>query len=65
MSGKLHLICMKTEGGSRGGDRGFDPPPGKSQVIWVSIGNKQFDPPSPEKVGPPWKNLDSLRNLEK
>ena len=26
-------------------------PPGKSQVIWVSIGNKQLDPP-------PWKKLD-------
>ena len=25
--------------GSRGGDRGSEPP-GKSQVIWVSIGNK-------------------------
>ena len=29
------------------------PPPGKSQVIWVSIGNKQLDPPPLEKVGPP------------
>ena len=37
------------------------PPPGKSQVIWVSIGNKQLDPPPPgkswtpplENVGPP------------
>ena len=30
-------------------------PPGKSQVIWVSIGNKQLDPPPPplKKVGPP------------
>ena len=29
------------------------PPPGKSQVIWVSIGNKQM-------IGPPplWKKLD-------
>ena len=26
-------------------------PPGKSQVIWVSIGNKQKDLP-------PWKRLD-------
>ena len=39
-------------------------PPEKSQVIWVSIGNKQLDPPPPlEKVGPPppppppWKML--------
>ena len=34
------LICKC---GSKGGNRGADPPPGKSQVIWVSIGNKQFD----------------------
>ena len=42
------------------GDR-TPPPPGKSQVIWVSIGNKQLDPPPPpgksetplENVGPP------------
>ena len=33
------------EGGTGGPD-----PPGKSQVIWVSIGNKQLDPP--------WKKLD-------
>ena len=51
------------------GDRGSGPPPppGKSQVIWVSIGNKQLDPP-PGKVGPPpppWKMLDPLWNLEK
>ena len=32
------------------GDRGSGPP-GKSQVIWVSTGNKQLDPL--EKVGPP------------
>ena len=43
------------------GDRGSGPPPpGKSQVIWVSIGNKQLDPlekngppPPLENVGPP------------
>ena len=41
--------------------------PGKSQVIWISIGNKQKDPP------PPWEQLDPppleyvgpLWNLEK
>ena len=34
------------------------PPPGKSQVIWVSVGNKQLDPPPPlEKVGPPLENV--------
>ena len=55
-----------------GGAGGSDSSPGKSQVIRVSIGNKQLDPPplekvgSPlEKVGPPWKMLDPLRNLEK
>ena len=32
------------------------PPPGKSQVIWVSIGNKQLDPPW-KKVGPPLENV--------
>ena len=35
------------------GRTGGPDPPGKSQVIWVSIGNKQLDPPSLEKVGPP------------
>ena len=39
------------------------PPPGKSQVIWVSLGNKLLDPL--ENVGPPWKMLDPLWNLEK
>ena len=33
------------EGGGGGGGTGGPDPPGKSQVIWVSIGNKQFDPP--------------------
>ena len=46
------------------GDRGSRPP-GKSQVIWVSIGNiKQLDPP-PGKVGPPLENVGPLWNLEK
>ena len=49
--------------GCRGGTGGPDPP-GKSQVIWVSIGNKQLDPPL-EKVGTHWKMLDPLWNLEK
>ena len=34
------------------GGQGVRTPPGKSQVIWVSIGNKQLDPP--------WKKLDPL-----
>ena len=45
-------ICTSSadpEGGTGGPDP--PPPPEKSQVIWVSIGNKQLDPL--EKVGPP------------
>ena len=35
---------------------GGDPTPGKSQVIWVSLGNKQLDtPPSKKLVPPPGK----------
>ena len=51
--------------GSRGGDRGSGPPPppGKSQVIWVSIRNKQLDPPPPlVKVGPPPLENGTLKN---
>ena len=50
--------------GSRGGSGGPELP-GKSQVIWVSIGYKQLDPL--EKVGPPppWKMVDPVWNLEK
>ena len=44
-----------------GGGQGFPHPPGKSQVIWGFIENKQLDtslesvasPPHLEKVGPP------------
>ena len=39
------MASADPEGGTGGPD-----PPGKSQVIWVSIGNKQLDPP--------WKKLD-------
>ena len=42
--------------GSRGGDRGSGPPPGKSQVTWVSIGNEQLDP-SWKKLDPPLENV--------
>ena len=45
---------MTTSADPEGGTGGPDPP-GKSQVIWVSIGNKQLDPPPPP---PPWKKLD-------
>ena len=43
------LRCFKC--GSRGG-QGVWTPPGKSQVIWVSIGNKQLDP-TPRKSWTP------------
>ena len=56
--------------GSRGGGQGdrTPPPPGKSQVIWVSLGNKQLDPPgiswNPlENVGPPCETLKNCRFL--
>ena len=35
-------------------------PPGKSQVIWVSIGNKQLDPPPPP--GKCWTPSRTLKN---
>ena len=40
------------------GTGGLDPP-GKSQIVWVSIVNKQLDPPPPplEKVGHPLENV--------
>ena len=41
-----------------GGGQGVLTPPGKSQIIWISIGNKQLDPPPPlEKVGPPPRKM--------
>ena len=40
----------------RGGTGGPDPP-GKSQVIWVSIGNKQLDP-----SGKCWTPSGTLKN---
>ena len=50
---------MRIQWGGGGGAGGLDPPE-KSQVIWVSMGNKQLDPswkkldPTPlENVGPP------------
>ena len=41
-------------------------PPGKSQVIWVSIGNKQLDPPAKRWTPPPpgkcWTPSGTLKN---
>ena len=59
-----HVKGQRSSADPEGGTGGPDPP-GKSQVIWVSIGNKKLDPPL-EKVGPPpWKMLDPFWNLEK
>ena len=48
---KLSPAGRDSKCGSRGGQGDLTPPPGKSQVIWVSIGYRQLDPL--EKVGPP------------
>ena len=52
-----------------GGGTGGPDPPGKSQVIWAYIENKQLDPPPPlRKVGPPpppgkcWTPSGTLKN---
>ena len=51
--------------GSRGGGgRGSGPPP-ENHKLYIFYRNKQLEPPTPEKVGPPWKMLDPLGNLEK
>ena len=59
----MRLASADPEGG---GGQGVRTPPGKSQVIWVSIGNKQLDPtPLLEKVGPPvkcWTPSGTLKN---
>ena len=47
-------ILSPTKCGSRGGTGGPDTPE-KSQVIWVSIANKQLD--LLEKVGPPLEHV--------
>ena len=38
-----------------GGGAGGPDPSGKSQIIWVSIGNKQLDTP--------WEKLDPLEKI--
>ena len=59
----LYYSSADPEGGTGGPDP-HPPPPGKSQIKWVSIGNKQLDPPW-KKLDAPWKMLDPLWNLEK
>ena len=54
-NGKLFSYSStKTSADPERGDRGSGPPPGKSQVIWVSKGNEQLDPPW-KKSDPPVK----------
>ena len=43
------------EVGGGGGGQGIRTPSGKSQIKWVSIGNKQLDTP--------WKKLDPLKKI--
>ena len=53
-----------SRGGGGGGGKGVQTPPGKSQVIWVSIGNQQLDPPW-KKLDPPgkcWTPSGTLKN---
>ena len=58
-----YMMLRELKCESRGGTGGGGPdPPGKSQVIWDSIGNKQSDPL--EKVGPPWNMLDPSGTLK-
>ena len=52
---RFYRFLIFTMGGSRGGIGVRTPPPGKSQVILVSIGDKQLDPPPPT----PLKNVGS------
>ena len=54
-----NIACADPEGG--GGARGPEPP-GKTQVIWGYIGNKQLDPPRKSWIvplPPPGKNVEA------
>ena len=53
-TGKLNRSQQSADPEGGGGTGSPDPPPVKSQVIWVSIRNRQLDPHPP----PPWKKLD-------
>ena len=74
----LYVTCCSTvlsasadpEGGTGGPDPPPPPPPppGKSQVIWVSIRNKQLDPPGKSWTPPPppgkcWTPLEPWKML--
>ena len=62
---KLSPADRDSKCGSRGGSGGPDPP-GKSQVIWVSIGYKQLDPLGKGWTPPPpgkcWTPSGTLKN---
>ena len=51
-------------GGGVGGQEGPNPP-GKSQVIWGSIGNKQLNPLPGKSWTPELEKFGPLRNLKK
>ena len=64
-----HTIVEKVKRGSRGGRAGGPDSPGKSQVKWCSIGNKQLDPlplkkldPPPPPAGKSWTLSGTLKN---
>ena len=50
-------VVSNTSADPEGGGQGVRTPPGKLQVKWVSIRNKQLDPP-------PWKMLDPSGSLK-
>ena len=54
----VEIASADPEGGSGGPD-----PPGKSQVIWVSIVYKQLDPPPLEKSWTPLENLEPWKMI--
>ena len=63
---QMQFICWRVQVRIQRGGQGVQtPPPGKSQVIWVSIGNKQLDPPW-KKLDPPpgkcWTPSGTLKN---
>ena len=53
----LHTYASADTGGGEGEGDGVRTPSGKSQVIWVYIGNKQLDPP-----GKSWTPSGTLKN---
>ena len=64
----LYNISAASADPEGGGGQGVRTPPGKSQVIWVSIGNQQLDPPGKSWAPPPpppgkcWTPSGTLKN---